>query len=300
MKRWSGNLFVLFCLGGVSFGATVEKPSVATDTAQENLGSLEVTGSAKDKVEIEKATHGIKIDVRELVDSVTEKTEKLLDQGPTVPSEEDFSRLNRLSSTLTARPWLPDLAEPPLIRFKPAPSSSRVIRWRLEVTDIQGEIVHVISGMGNPVSTVVWDGFDKTGAMIRVGEVYSFRFVTVDEFKSTHTTLGESFVLNHLKYRDKKNLIIEISSAWLFKDENFVPDALPILDRAVDVLREYSIYPFVVECHTRGASRDWATSRQQKISEKLTHDLLLGDNNVRVLSSGVKDRGDVFRFVIKL
>lgn len=269
-------------------------------TGNENLGDMEVTGQAKDKVMIEKVTPEIKVDVKELVDSVTDKTEKLLEQGRPIPSDEDFRRFDRIDSQQTARPWLPDLVEPPLISFQPAPAQTTVVAWRLEVTDDKGDIVHTITGKGNPVNEIVWDGFNREGKMIRVASAYAFRFITVDEFKDTHTTLGKAFTLRHLKYKDKKNLIVEISSSYLFREDKINTDALPILERTMDVLREYSGYPFALEFQTFDPESEMVKSRQKAVTEKITTDLLLAPDTIRYTYAPVKDRGDVLRFVIKL
>jgi hypothetical protein len=275
-------------------------PPVSEPASGDSLGSLDVVGQAKDKVNIEKVSPEIKVDMKELVDSVTDKTEKLLDQTRTIPSDEDFRRFDSVQTQQTARPWLPDLVEPPLISFQPSPAETAVVAWRLEVTDDKGDVIHTITGKGNPVKEIVWDGFNRKGDMIRVASAYSFRFITVDELKGTHTTLGKAFTLRHLKYKDKKNMIVEISSNYLFEDERFNPDALPIFERVVDVLREYSGYPFVVEFQTRDHDGETVKARQKRVTEKIAADLLLPPDSVRFTYAPVKDRGDVVRFVIKL
>ncbi|MBL8023783.1 MAG: hypothetical protein JNK54_05815 [Elusimicrobia bacterium] len=274
-------------------------PPPPPSSGSENLGSMEVTGQAKDKVAIEKVTPEIKVDIKELVDSVTDKTEKLLEQSRPIPSEEDFRRFDRIDSQQTARPWLPDLVEPPLISFQPAPAQTTVVAWRLEVADDKGDIVHTLSGKGNPVKEIVWDGFNKDGKMIRVSSAYSFRFITVDEFKDTHTTLGKAFILRHLKYKDKKNVVVEISSSYLFNDDKINPDALPILDRTMDVLREYSGYPFALEFQTLEPEGETVKRRQKLVTEKIAADLLLSPDSIKYTYSPIKDRSDVLRFVIK-
>lgn len=275
--------------------------SSSTGVAEnENLGAREVTGQAKDKVKIEKITPEIKVDMKDLVDSVTDKTEKLLEQGRPIPSDEDFRQFDRIDSEQTARPWLPDLVEPPLISFKPAPAQTTVVSWRLEVTDDKGDVVHTITGKGNPVNEIVWDGTNRDGKMIRVASAYAFRFITVDEFKDTHTTLGKAFTLRHLKYRDKKNVIVEIASSYLFQDDKINPDALPILERTLDVLREYSSYPFVLEFQTLDSDGEVVKSRQKAVTKKIAADLLLSPDSIHYTYAPVKDRGDVLRFVIKL
>lgn len=283
--------------------AAVPPPPSSSSTGvaeNENLGAREVTGQAKDKVKIEKITPEIKVEMKNLVDSLTDKTEKLLEQGRPIPSDEDFRQFDRLGSQQTARPWLPDLVEPPLISFKPAPAQTTVVSWRLEVTDDKGDVVHTITGKGNPVNEIVWDGTNREGKMIRVASAYAFRFITVDEFKDAHTTLGKAFTLRHLKYRDKKNVIVEVASSYLFRDDKINPDALPILERTLDVLREYSAYPFVLEFQTLDSDGEVVKTRQKAVTEKIAADLLLSTDSIHYTYAPIKDRGDVLRFVIKL
>src|SRR5512133_2426906 len=71
-----------------------EKPQEASG----QLGSVDITGEAKDKVVIEKVSPEIKIKISDMVDSVTDKTEKLLEQGKPIPADEDYNRFNKLSS----------------------------------------------------------------------------------------------------------------------------------------------------------------------------------------------------------
>ena len=279
---------------------TPAEPAPPAEANNGNLGNMEVTGQAKDKVMIEKVTPEIKVDIKEMVDSVTDKTEKLLELARPIPSDEDFRRFDRIDSRQTARPWLPDLVEPPLISFKPAPAQTTVVAWRLEVTDDKGDVVHTITGKGNPVNEIVWDGFNREGKMIKVASAYAFRFITIDEFKETHTTLGKAFTLRHLKYKDKKNLIVEIATSYLFRDDKINPDALPILERTLDVLRDYSGYPFGLEFQTFDPESETVKARQKAVTGKIATDLLLAPDSIKYTYAPVQDRGDVLRFVIKL
>lgn len=274
-------------------------PSAGSVTPEENLGSLEVTGQAKDKVLIEKPTPEIKFEVRDLVDSGTEKTDKLLEKARPIPADEDFARFNRLGSDQTARPWLPDLSEAPLISFRPEAAKTVVTGWRLEVTNETGDVIRTLSGKGNPVGEIVWDGVESSGKMIKVATAYSFRFVTIDEYKNAHTTLGKAFALKNLKYKDKKNLCVEISTKFLFKDEKLTPEGLPVLERALDVLREYSQFPFSLDFQTENPQGDVVKARQKVLTEKITKDLLLPKDSVKYSFNPVKDRGDVVRFVVR-
>ncbi|MBD3272698.1 MAG: hypothetical protein GF384_09210, partial [Elusimicrobia bacterium] len=184
MKKHFGSLLTMATVFGMVCAATIsaqEKKEPSSNAGQ--LGEVEVTDQARDKVDIEKVTPDVEIEIRDIVDSVTDKTEALLEQGKPIPSPEDFEQFDRLASQQTARPYLPDLSEPPLISFYPSISQTTVKSWRLEVTDAQGNIIYTVKGRGNPVDRIVWDGRDERGDIMRVGKYYSYRFITIDEFK---------------------------------------------------------------------------------------------------------------------
>ena len=84
----------------------------------------------------------------------------------------------------------------------------------------------------------------------------------------------------------------------LFKDEKVSIDAVPILERTLDVLREYSTYPFSLEFQTEAPQGDPIKERQRRLTDKITKDLQLPRDSVKYTSSPLKDRGEVPRLVI--
>ena len=95
-------------------------------------------------------------------------------------------------------------------------------------------------------------------------------------------------------------MVVEISSKFLFKDEKIAPEALPIFERTLDVLRDYSRYPFALEFHTDAPQGDLVKARQKVVTEKITRDMLLPKDSIKYTYSEIKDRGDVLRFVVRL
>jgi len=297
------NIRAFSVLAAASFGFSAllfaaDQKSIGP--GQENLGSVEVSGEAKDKVTIDKMTLPIKIEIPDIIDSVTDKTEKLLEKAQPIPSEDDFRLFNRLSSDQTAKPWLTDFPEPPLIRFFPEPSKTAVVGWRLEVTDDQGNIIQTLTGKGNAVKEIQWDGVDKTGKVIKVASAYSFRFITIDEFKNVHTTIGKAFNLKYLKYRDKNNLYLEVANDFFFDEDRLRPEAAPLFEKVLDVLREYSKYRFTVEYYIDNPKGEAVKTRQNDISERVAKEMLLPRDDVRFSYQKIEDRGDITRFVIHL
>lgn len=272
---------------------------IAQEEGSEQLGEVEITGEAKDKITIGKITPEIKIKIEDIVDSVTDKTEKLLEKGKPVPSEEDFEQFSRLASRQTAHPWLAEFAEPPLISFFPSISETTVKAWRLEVTDEQGNIIKTIRGRGNPVKKIVWDGRDKKDKIIKAGKHYSYRFITVDEFKISHTTLGRAFSLTNLRHRDRKNIYLEIENDFFFDEDRIRPEAGELFNKVIDILREYSNYPFTVEFHTNDPRSELVKKRQLTVTRQIAHKMLLLSEDVRYSYPKIGKRGDIIRFVIQ-
>ena len=271
----------------------------AQEETNEQLDDVEITGEATDKVTIEKISPDIKIEIKNLVDSVTDKTEKLLEKGKPVPSPDDFKRFDHLESEQTARPWLVEFSEPPLISFFPSMSETTVKRWRLEVTDEQGNIIKTINGKGNPVKEIEWAGLDTKGDIISVGRHYSYRFITEDEFKVSHTTLGKAFILNNLRYQDLKNLYLEISSGVFFDEIQIRPEARELFEQVLDTLREYSKYPFTVELYADDPHSELVRKRRENIVNEIAEKMLILPEDVRYTYSRIGERGDIIRFVIR-
>lgn len=289
------NTAVLLIIGLLTIPVRVD----AVQEGSANLDDIEITGEAKDKVLIEKIVPEITIKIRDIVDSVTDKTEKLLEKGKPVPSDEDFEQFNELASQQTAQPWLPNFAEPPLISFFPSISETTVKTWRLEVTDEQGNIIRTLRGRKNPVKKIDWDGIDEKGTIIRVGSYYSFRFITVDEFNYSHTSMGKAFSLSNLRFKDKKNIYLEITNKLFFDEFNINPRSQMLLRKVLDILREYSQYQFSVEYYTKDPRGELVRKRQETLSKKIAEELLLLPEDVRYSYSKIGRRGDIIRFVIR-
>lgn len=290
MRTLTVSLFICICSAGWI---------IAQEEGYEQLGEVEITGEAKDKVTIEKITPEIKIKIEDIVDSVTDKTEKLLEKGKPVPSQEDFDQFSTLASRQTARPWLAEFAEPPLISFFPSISETTVKAWRLEVTDELGNIIKTIRGRGNPVKKIVWDGRDKKDKIIKAGKYYSYRFITVDEFKVSHTTLGRAFSLTNLRHHDRKNIYLEIENDFFFDEDRIRPEAGELFNRVIDILREYSKYPFTVEFHTNNPRSELVKKRQLTVTRQIAQEMLLLTEDVRYSYPKIGERGDIIRFVIQ-
>ncbi|MFH1378813.1 MAG: hypothetical protein ABII23_00920 [bacterium] len=287
--------FLLLLLMMTLKGQAAEQPKESAD-----LGDIEITGEAKDKVILEKMVPDIEIQIRDLVDSVTDKTEKLLEQGKPIPSEEDFDQFKSLGSRQTAQPWLPEFSEPPLISFFPRVSETTVKSWRLEVTDEHGNIIRTLKGRKNPVAKIDWDGVDEKGTIIRVGSHYSFRFITIDEFNYSHTTLGTAFSLSNLKFNDKKNLYLEISNDMFFDEFTIKAQAQQIFKKVIDILRQYSQHTFTVEYYTKNPRGELVRKRQETVTGEIAKAMQLLPEDVRYSYPEIGNRGDIIRFVVHL
>jgi len=270
------------------------------ETGSSDIGDVQITGEARDKVKIQKFLPEISVNIPDVVDATTEKTEALLEQGKTVPSEADLQGVPYTISQQAARPYLPDLPTAPLISFYPEPARVPVKRWELVINDDSGEAVAVMRGKGNPVKAVVWDGRTRRKEMAKVGSLYSYKFIVYDRLKNPHTTLGTAFKIDAILYEQKGKLIAEIAERHLFQEDSarFSPEALLTLEKILDVLRARSKYPFTIELYAKDPLGLLIKERKNRLVEHVAEELLLMREDIRFRIDRLGSRGRVVRFVV--
>lgn len=243
------------------------------------ISDVVIKGEAKDKIEIEKATPKVDVKIEELLDSSTEKTEELLQNDIVVPSKSDFAQFNQLNSYQVVRPYLPDILTPPLVSFYPHLSQGKIKGWRLVVTDEEGTIIKSIKGKGLPTKVILWDGKNEKDEMIKVNALYSFKFVVIDLDNREHTTLGKSFQVDALMYEEKGKIRIEIANKVLYASKKaiFLKNGKQLIDKTVDILRQYSRHPLSVETLYQGGKDEYelAHERMQELVNYITDEMII-------------------------
>lgn len=259
-----------------------------------------IKGEVKDTVDIQKAAPGIDLDVKEIVESGTAQTDKVLQEAKPVPSNEDFNNYAQLTSKQVLKAWNPLIPEPPLVTFYPGLSKVAAKRWEFRVSDDRGEVIKTIAGKGVPPRSVEWNGMNDRGQYINVGTLYSYQFVTFDEHGNANTFPGEPFQLDALMYRQKGKIFVEFANKRLFQDDQagFRPTMRGLWDRAVDIVREHSNKPLMVEMYADSVRSPLAEERRQAAVNSISDETNIPAVDIRHKVDKIADRGDIIRLVL--
>jgi hypothetical protein len=172
-----------------------------------------------------------------------------------------------------------------LISFYPHLSQGKIKGWRLVVTNEEGGTVKVIEGKGLPLKVILWDGKDDKGKMIHVNALYSFKFITIDLDSREHTTLGKTFQVDALMYEEKGKIRIEIANKVLYasKKANFLKNGKQLIDKIIDILRQYSRHPLSVGILYQGGKDEYelAHERKEKVLSYLTKEMIIVPKDIR-------------------
>ncbi len=273
-------------------------------SAEQEMGqqplSETVKGTVKETLDIQKPAPSIELDVKEIVESGTAQTDRVLQEAKPIPSKEDFENYGVLNSKQVMRPALPLIPEPPLVTFYPGLSKVVSKRWEFRVSDENGEMIKLIKGKGVPPRNIEWNGINERGQYITVGTLYSYQFVTFDEHENASTFPGEPFQLDALMYRQKGKLVIEFANKKLFQDEQsaFKPVMKSMWERAIDVVRENSNSPITIEMYAASARSPLAEDRRSAAVNSISDATNLPAVDIRHKVDKIADRGDVLRVVM--
>lgn len=276
-----------------------EEPAAAQNAAAQPLSET-VQGEVKEQLDIQKPPPNIELDIKDIVESGTPRTDDVLQETPPIPSKSDFDHYAYLDSKQAMRPWLPLLPQPPLVTFYPGLSDVPAKKWEFRVSDQGGEIVKTIAGKGVPPRQLQWDGRNDRGQFITVGTLYSYQFVTFDEHGNTQTFPGEPFQLDALLYRYKGKLYVEFANQKLFStDQAAIRPAMEgMWQRAMDVVREYSNKPLTVEVYADSVKNPLAEERRQKLINSISENTNIPSVDIRHKVDKIVDRGDISRLVL--
>ncbi|MDH5662449.1 MAG: hypothetical protein OEY92_05570 [Elusimicrobiota bacterium] len=299
-------LLVILPLIFLSYGVASTQEVLDTDTSPgkesgEGLPEVVIKGEAKDTVKVEKAPYQMEIKLEEIVTPSIEETESLMEGGLDILRQEDLQQFTRLNSNQVIKPSLPPLPEPPLVTFHPRRSNLKIKKWKLTISDEKGSNIRTLQGKGSPPRAIEWDGRDERGKVIRVGTLYSYGFVAMDQDGRPHTTGGKPFQLWALKYDDRDSVNIEIANRVLYtaeKDE-FSEDGKLIMDKAIDFLRQYSRYPFRIEICTD--KQDFSVWEKAKalLANYISGNMILLPEDLRINVRRTDGRGLTTCFIIQ-
>jgi len=280
--------------------AKSSKPAVAGTPSQQPMTET-VEGEVREKLTIQKKPPKIELTPADLVESGTLQTDNVLQQTKPVPSESDYAMLaSTFNFTQILDPANPLLPEPPLINFQTGLANAAAKHWEFRVSDDKGEVVKSITGKGNPPRTIVWDGRTNRGPYITIGTLYSYQFLTYDEFNNVNTYPGEPFQLDALMYQEKGKIHIEISNKKLFKEDDgsLNPGMKGLWDRAMDVVREHSNGPISVEIDVEKTTTGIAELKRQNIVNAIASATSILSAEIRHRVDKISERGDVTQLIL--
>jgi hypothetical protein len=267
----------------------------------EGVSEVVIKGKAKDTVKVEKAPYQIEIKLEDIVSPSIEETEALMRGGVEILRQEDFQQFTSLNSNQVIRPSLPSLPEPPLVTFHPKRSDLKITTWKLTISDEKGNIIRTLQGKGSPPQTIEWDGRVERGIIIRVGTLYSYNFVAIDQDGRPHTTSGKPFQLWALKYDEKDSVNIEVANRILYNSERdgFSEDGKLIMEKALDFLRQYSRYPFQIEILTDETDLSIWEKAKALLSDYISRSLILLPEDLKIKVVRRDGRGLTTCFIIQ-
>jgi len=302
-KKWIilVALPVIFLFYGKALSQEVLDTSAKGEETSEELSEIVIKGKAKDTIKVEKAPYQIEIRLENMVSPSIEKMESLMKGGLETLRQKDLQQFTRLNSNQVIRPWLPSIPEPPLVTFHPKLSNMAIEKWKLEIMDDKGNIIRTLQGKGNPPENIEWDGRDERGRIIVVGSIYSYDFVAMDQDGKPHTTSGKPFQLWALKYQDKETINIELANRILYtsQKDQFSEDGKLIMERALDLLRQYSRYPFQIEIYTDEPDLSLWEKAKALLLDHISRNLILLPEDLKIKVVKVDRRGLTTCFIIQ-
>jgi len=302
-KKWIilVALPVIFLFYGKALSQEVLDTSAKGEETSEELSEIVIKGKAKDTIKVEKAPYQIEIRLENMVSPSIEKMESLMKGGLETLRQKDLQQFTRLNSNQVIRPWLPSIPEPPLVTFHPKLSNMAIEKWKLEIMDDKGNIIRTLQGKGNPPENIEWDGRDERGRIIVVGSIYSYDFVAMDQDGKPHTTSGKPFQLWALKYQDKETINIELANRILYtsQKDQFSEDGKLIMERALDLLRQYSRYPFQIEIYTDEPDLSLWEKAKALLLDHISRNLILLPEDLKIKVVKADRRGLTTCFIIQ-
>jgi len=298
MKRLLVTATALSLLISASHAASQGQDEMKSDAPL----SETIRGEVKEQLDIQKPPPSIDLDSKEFVESGTAQTANVLQEAKPVPSKEDFEYYAKLTSNQTLRPWMPLIPEPPLVTFYPGLVKQESKKWEFRVSDEGGEVVKVIKGKGVPPRNIEWNGLNERGQYITVGTLYSYQFLTFDEHENAHTYPGEPFQLDALMYKQKGKIVVEFSNKRLYQQDTaqFRSNMTGLWERAIDVVRENSNRPLLIEVYADSAKSPLAEERRQVAVLSVSDATNMPAVDIKHAVSKIADRGDVTRLVLNV
>ena len=136
-----------------------------------------------------------------------------------------------------------------------------VKRWELKIMDPKGDVVHVLSGKGQPPAVIGWDGQYGSHQKIKGGDIYHYQLALEHQNGSRTTSDRRIFGIDQAK-------VISVNltgQAFVSNSAELSQKARGILKETAKILRKFPDEKVVIEGHTDSVGSD---AHNLKLSKK--------------------------------
>lgn len=112
--------------------------------------------------------------------------------------------------------------------------------WELIVADESGETFRKYSGQGLPPETILFDGRDKNGKVLKVGYPYSTILRYYDATGSLHTFVRNPFTISGFAHQEPEGFFISLDFRMLYRSPPILLEKHEFSDFGGELLQEAS------------------------------------------------------------
>jgi len=262
-----------------SIGIVYSDNPQPTATAQEGAaGEVVSTGQLQLKIETEKPDIVVHTDANEVAEQVVKTESNILglsmedikDVKVSLPETFHNSRADYY-------PEISYLKTPPVFKLKPKINKDiELEKWSFKITDPTGYAVKTLRGGGSLPDEIVWEGFDDSGQIIKVGAPYSYIFSVMDKAGNPNSIIGNPKVIDAIKYEKEGKTFIVISNKFLFdkdRKDNLTNKGQQILNEVENYIKMANNFPVTIQVFSD--DKNLAGDQIYTVEKVLTNDLKL-------------------------
>jgi hypothetical protein len=189
------------------------------------------------------------------------------------------------------------LSAPEIALIRPAPVKSfraefnDLRRWKLTISAADGSIFRTITGVGNPLDTIAWDGLSDRGEPLRAGENYAYHFTAVDKAGNQGSFPGETFTVPAFCLELGSVLMVGLDARNISPENglHLNPAAHAYASEIASLIRYYS--------RTGTVRVETGFSDAEDFVELLANDLVMAPEQIQIRR--IRNAGDRLTFYIE-
>ncbi len=204
------------------------------------------------------------------------------------------SRVIIPSQIWIVRPWAGDFAHvfhpqnilSSIHAFEDNRNERKKAVWEMDVVDGEGKSIQHFSGSGVVPKRIPFDGKDKDGKWIEVGETYMGVLKNTDSQGRIHTAYGRPFKIAGLSLKNSSSFSIDLDAGVLFSTSSavleFSPFGRELIVEAAQLLQRY--YPGFSVAASLSSKRLNSQELKKAVSlcaEEIANRLIISSSNIR-------------------